>query len=196
MTETIGEINKQDEITKHNEINIIDDLDTSWLEEFDNLDKEYKNYYTEELSFIRFHSIYINSENEIFNIKEDKVLLKTQGILQKEELIGIIKRNICLNEKKYGLMSVLKFNINFEPIQLKSFLKSKKTNIGASYLQSIGHLDAIKLDKSISIFHDINDIFILFNEKPLVNRFTCKRMSNANKKTKRNYLENRHHYSV
>ena len=169
--------------------NTIEDLDTSWLDDFDNLDKDYKNYYTEELSFIRFHSIYINSANEIITIKEDKILFKNQGMLHKDELIGMIKRNSYLNEKRYRLMSLLKFNINFEPIQLKTFLKSKKPNLGTSYLHSIHELDTIRFDKSISMFHDINDLFILFYEKPTTNHFTSKRMSNPNKKTKRKQLK-------
>ena len=38
----------------------IEDLDSTWIQEFENLEKDYKNFYTEELSFIRVHSVYIN----------------------------------------------------------------------------------------------------------------------------------------
>ena len=43
----------------------IEDLDSTWIQEFENLDKDYKNYYTEDLSFLRIHSIYINTLNDI-----------------------------------------------------------------------------------------------------------------------------------
>ena len=43
----------------------LEDIDSSWLEEFDTLDKEYKDFYTEDLSFIKLHCIYINKNNEI-----------------------------------------------------------------------------------------------------------------------------------
>ena len=42
----------------------IEDLDFTWIQEFENLDKDYKNYYTEDLSFLRIHSIYINTLND------------------------------------------------------------------------------------------------------------------------------------
>ena len=36
---------------------LIGDIDSSWLEEFENLDKEYKDYYTEELATIKINCI-------------------------------------------------------------------------------------------------------------------------------------------
>ena len=142
-----------------------EDLDSTWITEFENLDKEYKNYYTEELSFIRIHSIYVNKENNIEKLKEEKILLKEPGILQKEELLSIIKHNSFSNEIKYSLLSILKFNINVEPVFLKSFLKSKDKNIGSSFLYSVKNIDSIKFEKSIAMFHDINDLIIIFHQK-------------------------------
>ena len=178
----------------NNELNDnIEELDSTWLQEFQNLDDEYKNYYTEELSFIRINSVYVNTNNEIEKINEEKVLLKNAGILQKEELLSIIKHNILSNNNKYSLLSILKFNINIEPIHLNNFLKNKDINVGSSFLQSIKNIDSIKFDKSISMFHDINSILIIFHQKKiskdknhLLNctkkMWTC---SNTKKKTRR-----------
>lgn len=142
----------------------IEDLDISWINEFEKIDNEYKIYYTEELSFIRIHSIYVNNNNDIEKIREEKILLKTNGILQKEELLNIIKHNSFSNEIKYSLLSILKFNINLEPIHLKTFLRNKNPTLGAPFLQSIKNLDTIKFDKSITMFHDINEILIIFHQ--------------------------------
>jgi len=172
---------------------ILEELDSTWIEEFDNLDKEYKDYYREELSFTRCHFIYINKENEIEKITELKLFLKTPGVIQKEELMTIIKQNIYFNNIKYRLMSILNFNINFDPVHLKTFLNSSVSALGDSYLQTIQNIDTIRLDKSISIFHDINDLFILFYEKtnktagdPITRRLAS---LNTNKKTKRKLLK-------
>lgn len=143
----------------------IEDLDLSWIQDFEKIDNEYKIYYTEEISFIRIHSIYLNLNNEIDKMKEEKVLLKTPGILLKEELLSIIKHNSFSNQIKYSLLSILKFNINLEPIHLKTFLRNKSDTIGNSFLQSIKNIDSIKFDKTISMFHDINEIFIIFYPK-------------------------------
>lgn len=150
---------------ENNNDDTIGDLDLSWINEFEKIDNEYKIYYTEELSFIRIHSIYVNINNEIEKVREEKCLLKNPGILQKEELLSIIKHNSFSNQVKYSLLSILKFNINLEPINLKTFLRNKNPAIGAPFLQSIKHLDTIKFEKSITMFHDINEILIIFHQK-------------------------------
>ena len=75
----------------------IEDLDLSWIQDFEKIDNEYKMYYTEEISFIRIHSIYLNLNNEIDKMSEEKILLKRPGILLKEELLSIIKHNSFSN---------------------------------------------------------------------------------------------------
>jgi hypothetical protein len=52
---------------------LLENVDSSWLQEFENLDKEYKDYYTEELETIKVHCIYINKNNEIERVIEDKI---------------------------------------------------------------------------------------------------------------------------
>jgi hypothetical protein len=111
------------------------------------------------------HSIYVNNSNEIEKIREEKLLLKTPGVLQKEELLSIIKHNSFSNQVKYSLLSILKFNISLEPIHLKTFLRNKNPAIGAPFLQSIKNLDTIKFEKSITMFHDINELLIIFHQK-------------------------------
>jgi hypothetical protein len=182
----------------------IEELDSTWVQEFENLDKEYKNYYSEDLSFIRIHSIYINNDNNIEKVREEKILLNTNGILQKEELLSIIKHNCLSNGIKYSLLYILKFNINIEPVNLKTFLKSKDKNIGASFLQSVKNIDSIYFEKSIAMFHDINDLIIVFHQKnqkkylpngqPIPHNHTKKIFinSNTNKKTKRKELKELH----
>ena len=184
------------------EIEEKDDLETidfSWIEEFDNLDKEYKDYYTEDLTVIKIHCVYINKDNEIERVLEDKILLKTPGVLSKEEIVSLIKHNMVCNQVKYALLYILKFNINLDPIYLKTFIKSKDplSIIGNNFLQSIKNIDTIKFDKSISMFHDLNDLLIMFYNKELVTtaqhiRSQTRKIyinSSSFKKTKRNIFK-------
>lgn len=168
----------------------LDDLDLTWIEDFEKIDKDYKNYYTEDIQFIKIHSIYVNNNESIDKIKQDKIILQTPGILQKEELLRIIKNNSISNDIKYSLLSILKFNINIQPENLKTFLKNKNNNIGSLFLHSIKNIDSITFDKSISLFHDINEIIIIFHHKinNLHKPISCgtkKIFINPNKKTKR-----------
>ena len=143
------------------------ELDTSWVDEFDKNDNEYKSYYNEELTFINLHCIYINKNSEISKVHEEQIHFKTPGTLSREEVIGLIKRNTFCDNMKYSLLSILKFNINIEPINLKTFIKSKETslNIGNHFLYSVKNIDAIYFDKSIGMFHDINDLLIIYYDK-------------------------------
>jgi len=173
----------------------IEDLDFTWIQEFENIDKDYKNYYSEELQFIKIHSIYVDKENSIEKVKEENILLRTPGILQKEELLGIIKHNSFSNEFKYSLLSILKFNINILPENLNTYLRNKNENIGSLFLQSIKNIDSIRFEKSISLFHDINEIIIIFYQPNYKGYFTIsthhkpsstkKIFINSIKKTKR-----------
>ena len=77
----------------------IDNLDDSWLKEFESSENDYKNFYTEDITVIPIHLIYIG-DNSIEKIKEEKIILKTPGVLQKEELVSIIKHNMISNNNK------------------------------------------------------------------------------------------------
>jgi hypothetical protein len=147
-----------------------DELDTSWLQEFQKIDKNGISYYKpENLLFTKVHYIYVNGNQEITNLCEDKYLFKRPNVLLKEDLIGLIKRNSVVNCKKYTLLSILKYNINIEPHNLKNFFSSKKADHsksnGDTFLQSIKNIDDIFFDKSISMFHDLNDLIIIFLDK-------------------------------
>lgn len=179
-----------------------EELDTTWISEFEELDKDFNSYYKEDLSFIPINYIYVNTKNEIVNISEENFLFKKPGMLSKEELIGLIKRNSINNAIKYSLLSLLKYNIDFEPINLKTFLRSNDKNIGKKYLNSITNIDNIFFEKSISLFHDLNNLFIIFIEKEresnaftthnTINRQLTKKVyihSNLKKRTKRNLFK-------
>jgi hypothetical protein len=180
------------------------DLDTSWINEFDAIDNDYKSYYSEPLEFINMNCIYLNAANEIINVHEEKVIFINKGLLSREEIVGLIKRNSIIDidrkkEKadKYSLMSILVFNINIEPENLKTFFKNNKTNdksdnnsdtcIGSQFLNSIKTIDTIVFDKSISMFHDINNLYLVFAKKSELKKraATKRRALSSFAKTKR-----------
>lgn len=168
---------------------LIEDIDSSWLEEFENLDKEYKDYYTEELATIKIHCTYVNKNNEIERVIEDKIILKTPGLLSKEEIISIVKHGSICNQMKYSLLYILKYNINLEPNYLKTFLRNKALlkDIGSPFLKSVKNINEIKFDKCISMFHDLNELFIIFYDKNK-DKLTNGQDQTANNRTKKIYI--------
>ena len=136
----------------------VETLDTSWIENFDAIDAEYKNYYCEDILFISFLFIYVDVNNEIVKLKKDKLILCEPGKIKKEELIRIIKHNQI---SCYNLTSIFNFIIDITPQNLKTFLKSNKT----IDIKPVSNIGDIKLDKSISMFQDLNNIIVLFSQK-------------------------------
>ena len=138
-------------------------LDSKWIEDFEIQDKNYESFYTEDINHINFHCIYVNRNNDIEKIKEEKLLMKTPNYISRDEMIGILKKNRIINNKRYIVLSIVKYNINLEPSDINFFLKPSK-HLDSTFLTSVTNIDAIPLEKSISMFQDLNDIFIIFSE--------------------------------
>jgi hypothetical protein len=139
------------------------ELDTKWIDDFESLDEDYKAFYTEDVTYIKFNYIYVNKESDIEKIKEETILLKEPNYISREEIIGILKKNCKSADKTYTVLSILKYNIDVEPTEMYHYLKTDKGD--DQFLKSIKNIDAIPLEKSISMFQDLNEIVIIFYEK-------------------------------
>jgi hypothetical protein len=137
-------------------------LDDEWIKNFENNDKLYQEFYKDDLYYINLRIIYINRNNEIDKIKNQPFLLTSPNKILREEVIGIIKNNSIDNNIRYSLLSILKYNINLEPDDIKDYLIKNNNN---SFLSIVKNIDTIVFEKSISIFHDLNDILFVFYEK-------------------------------
>lgn len=137
-------------------------LDDDWINNFENIDKLYKEYYKDDLYYVNLKVIYINRNNEIDKIKQESLLMTHSNKIYHEEILEILKRNSIDNNKRYRLISILKYNINLEPDDVKNYLQQ---NENPSFLSIINHIDSIVFEKSISMFHDLNDLILIFCEK-------------------------------
>jgi len=164
-------------------------LDDDWINNFENTDKLYKDFYKDDLYYVNLRVIYINRENEIDKLKQESFLMTKPNHISREEILEILKKNSVDNNKRYSLLSILKYNIVLEPDEIKLFLKSKNE---IDYLSIIKNIDEISFNKSINMFHDLNDLILIFYEKSLelkkpdIDNKTKKvylRSLNTNKKT-------------
>lgn len=158
------------------------DLDTKWIEEFEVLDDNYKEFYAEDVTYIKFHYIYVNSVNNIEKIKEETVLLRMPNYISREEIIGLLKKNCKLADKSYTVLSILKYNIDIDPTNINYYLKNDIDS--NTFLKSITNIDAIPLEKTITMFQDLNNIIFIFYE----NDKTHNTAAAASNKTKRIYF--------
>jgi len=159
-------------------------LDDEWINEFEKTDKLYQDFYKDDLYYINLRVIYVNRENEIDKIKHESLLLSNKNIISEEEILGILKKNSIDNERKYTLLSILRYNIILEPDDVKNYLLN---NENKDYLSVIKNIDDIIFQKSITMFHDLNDIILIFYEKSMEN---IKKENNNNFKEIGSYIKN------
>jgi hypothetical protein len=170
----------------------IQELDEGWIKEFEENDKNFEIFYSDDVYYVKLHCIYIDKLSNIEKVKEEKIFLNSQNFLSREEILGILKNHSFQNNIKYSVMSILKYNIDIEPLDIKHFLKSKNTHISDQYsfLTPIKNIDSITFKKTISMFHDLNNIFIIFYEKDKTHMITREHM------TKKVYLSNTHKKTI
>jgi len=157
-----------------------DRLDDDWINNFENTDKLYKDFYKDDLYYVNLRVIYINRENEIEKLKQESFLMSKPNNITREEILEILKKNSIDNDKRYSLLSILKYNIVLEPDEVKLYLNNGN---GEEYLSIIKNIDGVVFNKSINMFHDLNDLILIFYEKSLELK-----KPNANNTTKKIYL--------
>jgi hypothetical protein len=157
-------------------------MDESWIKEFEKTDKLYEKYYLDDLYNVKLNSIYVDESRNIMNMKEERFLIRNRNVLTKDELVGILKKNSIYNNKKFSIHSILKYNIDLEPIEIEGFLKRKPSK---NFLTLVNHIEDIPFKKTITMFQDLNDLFFLFVEKGDAERKTVTKRVYINKPFKK-----------
>jgi hypothetical protein len=139
------------------------DFDADWINEFEKVDKDYASFYLEDLNYIKVTIIYINSNNELEKIKEEKLLLRKPNNISREEIIGILKRNNVKDNKTFTIMTMLKYNFDLEPTEVRNFLLNNNNDY-PDYLSVVKDVDEVAWNRTISMFQDLNNLFIIFYE--------------------------------
>lgn len=145
---------------------MISSSETNWIEDFEKDDKLYKDFYTDDVYFTNIHYMYINKNDEIEKIKEQSFLMSQPNYILRDELLKILKSNSFENDKRYSVLSILKVNIIIKPEEIKNFLLDEDYyKYGESFITQIKNFDNVPFEKTINMFHDLNDLIIIFYEK-------------------------------
>jgi hypothetical protein len=172
-------------------------LDTSWIDDFKKTERIYNEFYKEPVKSINIYLMYVNKENELEHIHSDKCLLNENGLLKREIIISFIKRYQLLFSIHYKLLSLLKYNIDLEPTDIKDFTLEDVTLSNKRFIHSERYLEDIHYNDSIHMFQDLNALFFLFYEEKPATMNNTKRVKitssehnndkrNQHNKTKRN----------
>lgn len=158
------------------------ELNDDWINNFENSDRLYQDFYKDNLYFINLKFIYLNRTNEIERIKAETFLMSRPNFISREEILEILKTTSFNNDRRYTLLSILKYNILLDTDDVKNFLLSNKER---NYLTIIKNIDSITFDKTISMFQDLNELIFIFFEKS-----TELKKKDPNNSTKKIYLKN------
>ena len=142
--------------------NISDTLDDKWIQEFEQLEKDYHSFYKEDVNVISFQFVYMNRNKEIEFIKKEKIDMQESNRISKEHLVSILKDNKEIHNIQYSLDSMCKYNIKLNVDEITTYIRNPH-NI--EYLNVIHSLNDIVCEPTISMFQDLNTIYIFYIQR-------------------------------
>ena len=165
------------------------ELNDDWISNFEKIDKLYQDFYRDDLYYINLKFVYVNRDNKIEKIKKESFLMSIPNLVTREEMLQILKKSSQENGIHYSLLSILRYNNTLEVDEIKNFMMYPDED--RNFLTIIKNIDAISFEKTISMFHDLNDLILIFYEKShelkKINPNICTKKiyirSNTNKKT-------------
>ena len=125
-------------------------LDDEWINNFEKTDKLYEDFYKDDIYYINLRAFYINRENEIDKIKSETLLMKNPNTISREEIIEILKKNSVDDERRYSLLSILRYNINLEPDEIKHYLFTRENKEFLSVIKCVKNVANSNCSKKIT----------------------------------------------
>jgi len=161
----------------------MEEIDQDYIKEFEENEEEYNKFYNQEIKQIKLFYLYVNKNNEVYHIKSDNEILEN-SCLTKERILYLIKKNQFYLVNNHRLVSLLRYNIDFEHTELKKFIYKEDLKDSNNYLSSLKILDSIYFKNTVGILHDLNSVFFIFTNNIQIPHNTTKRISIKTTKTK------------
>ena len=164
------------------------ELDINWINKYEKEELIYKDFYKDDIKYIKIYSLMINKKLLLENIHEETIFLEEKNILKKSLLIFLInknKNNKSNKSNKIKLLFILKYNIDLDSNNIFNYLKQEtETNM---FLKSLTSIDDIIFEPTITLFEDLTSLFIIYNEEQ-----DDKKDINSINQTKRIILHSNH----
>lgn len=152
------------------------DLDTNWINDQTKLQNIQQNYFKEPLEQIKQYNIFINKNLYIDNIKCELLDVKkqpntNQPLITQEQLLQIIQKyktnKLTMN---YKLKEILTYIVDIDTQQdIREYVSTETSITNNPFFKTYSNIvDEIKIPESIFIFHDINSIYFIFQEKETI----------------------------
>ena len=152
-----------------------------WKNILENEEKDYKLFYKENIDIIKIFFTYVDSNNNIYYVKKDNLLIDNNTI-KKDQLIYLLKKNKNYNNKQHRLISILQYNFDLEPEEVLNYLKYKEKY---NFLTIVSKINNILWNDTISLFKNLNSLHIIYYEEPIKKSSNTKKVYIRNRKLKR-----------
>lgn len=156
--------------------------------ENENLETYYNKFYKNQSDTVTLFFIYIHN-NEVESLHEQSYHLNNDSKICSDELVYIINNHKILQNTRYRLMTILKYNFTMEPEEVLQMLNDPIEKIEfEKYLDVIGsYLTDVSFEDTISLLEDVNALFLVYSRQTVEassNKLKAKIKGNNTKRVK------------
>ena len=155
--------------------------DDEWLTQIEEEDKLYNDFYYENTENVWIYYLYINKKKELEYIKSENIFLNNK-MISKENLLYLLRTNSILNKRKHSLKSIIQYNVDLKPENVINYLRKPNQY---NFFDTKPKIEDIKWKDTISLFQDLNCLYILYQERNKTNQGTKKNYKKRHNKTKK-----------
>ena len=133
-------------------------LDLTWFNSQEKIEEKYDRFYRSDVEKLGITFIYINTDNEICITRKQQVKLN-KSILNRRELVNIIRDNRKLNGDNHSLYALLKFNF------ISSAESILNDDLMGDHFNVISNVQDIIFQKTIKELESVNHLYIVLKPK-------------------------------
>ena len=152
----------------------IGEIDQNFINRFINKKKNFEQFYNREVTLITSKFYYLDQNNEVYDKKVFELKI-VNGLLKKESVLFLLKKNQYIDTCKHKLSYLLKYNFDIDYTDVKDYLIKDKSE---SYLTSYKIIQDVYFKDTVPFFSDLNTLI-----------FVMKKCMNSNSTTKKIYLK-------
>jgi len=177
MNKTNNDDKDNDDKDKYDSGNVIDDtnnddeiMDITWINNYENDNKDYDPFYPENAKKIKVSILYVNKKKELEKINEKMVYLNTENKITREEFVRIIKDNERMDKLRYKLLGIVIYNIELKHSDLRNYMNGTEKY---DFITNLRNIEDYELRPTINCLQEINNLYFIFNEEPDEDKKLC-----------------------